>query len=220
MNELPEPGQSRDLMIRGPAGLIEATLARPRAERAPPVLAIVCHPHPLFGGAMSNKVTWALASCAQKAGATALRFNFRGVGRSQGRHDEGRGETDDVVWLADWYRQQVPGAGLLLLGFSFGSWVAQHAAARLQPAALVSIAPPLAKYFEAHPPPPPPECPWLVMHSRDDEVVEYGPTKALLDASPRPPQLVTVDGAGHFFHGRLGDIEQAVLPFLEQQLAR
>src|SRR3546814_9504400 len=78
--------------------------------------------HPLLGGALSNKVVYTLASCAQKAGLYALRFNFRGVGRSEGLHDEGRGETEDTVFLANWLRERVPQGPLVLMGFSFGAW--------------------------------------------------------------------------------------------------
>lgn len=218
MSELPAAGRSRDLLIEGPAGPIEALLAAPKTPLAAPAFAVVCHPHPLMGGAMSNKVAYTLASCAQKAGLHVLRFNFRGVGRSAGKHDQGRGETDDVVFLADWLHQQLPGARPVLMGFSFGAWVSLRAAQRVQPAAQVSIAPPFTKYFGDVPPPPRQPCPWLVMHGLDDEVVAYDDTKAILDAYAPPPELVTLDGVGHFFHGRLNDITDAVVPFLQREL--
>lgn len=168
---------------------------------------------------MSNKVTYSLASAAQAAGLHALRFNFRGVGKSAGVHDHGRGETGDVVFLADWLRQRVPDGPVVLLGFSFGSWIAQKAALSLKPAALVSIAPPFAKYFDDQPPPARPECPWLVVHGRDDEVVSYEETREILQAYVPPPEVfLSLDGVGHFFHGRLADITGAVAPFLAQHL--
>ncbi len=167
---------------------------------------------------MSNKVAYMLASTAQKAGLHALRFNFRGVGRSEGIHDQGRGETEDLVFLAGWMRERVPQARLVLMGFSFGAWVSVRAAAVLQPLAQVSIAPPFGKYVGDSAVPVRPACPWLVVHSRDDEVVDYAQTKAVLDGYVPPPQLVTLDGAGHFFHGRLTELGGIVLPFLQQQL--
>lgn len=217
MSEIPAPGRTESLLIPGPAGPIEALWSAPRtAARG---LAVVCHPHPLFGGAMSNKVTYSLASAAQAAGLQALRFNFRGVGRSAGPHDQGRGETEDVLFLVDWLRKHQPEGPVVLMGFSFGSWVAQKAAVRSAPAALVSIAPPLAKYFADEPPPPRPACPWLVVHGRDDEVVAYKDTRKILEGyEPPPEQFLSLDGVGHFFHGRLTEIGDAVAPFLARHL--
>lgn len=159
---------------------------------------------------MSNKVAYTLAATAVKEGFCALRFNFRGVGRSEGLHDEGRGETDDTVLLAQALRAELPkGLPLVLAGFSFGSFVALKAAARVQPAALMSVAPPFGKYFGGEPAPQHPQCPWRVLHSLDDEVVDYASTQAELARYTPAPELVTVDGAGHFFHGRLHEVGSA-----------
>lgn len=214
---LPAAGDARKLLLPGPAGSIEALLAAPRV--AVSGIAVICHPHPLFGGEMSNKVTYTLASCALKAGLYALRFNFRGVGESAGVHDHGRGETDDVVYLARWLREQLPDQPLLLAGFSFGSWVALNAASPLAPRALVSIAPPLSKYFADAPLPPAPGCPWLVVHGTADDVVDYEETRSLLRQYQPPPRLHTMDGAGHYFHGQLTELTAAVLPFVQERFA-
>jgi hypothetical protein len=211
---LPAPGTADTLLLDGPAGAIETLVAAPAAT--PAGIAVVCHPHPLHGGALGNKVTYTLASCALKAGLVAARFNFRGVGRSEGRHDEGRGETEDTLAVVDWLRGQVPGAALLLAGFSFGAFVSLKAAARARPRLQVSIAPPF-KYFENEPLPPRPDAPWLVVHGRDDEVVDYAGTQAVLGRYAPPPERVTLDGVGHFFHGRLGDLEAAVSAFIHRQ---
>lgn len=217
--DLPAAGDNKTVLIPGAAGLLEVMISGPRVPSAQPGYAVVCHPHPLYGGAMSNKVTYALASCAQNAGLYALRFNFRGVGRSQGVHDEGRGETDDTVLLAQWLGERLPQGRLLLAGFSFGAWVSTAAAARLEPAAQISIAPPFAKYFADAPPPARPRCPWLVVHGRDDEVVDYEATRRILAGYDPPPQLVTMDGVGHFFHNRLADLNEVVLPFIREHFA-
>jgi len=217
--ELPQSGQTQEWLLEGPAGRIEALLSAPRGTEPPRGGAVICHPHPLFGGAMSNKVVYSLASSAQKAGLCTLRFNFRGVGRSAGLHDEGRGETQDVQFLAESLRALLPGGKLLLAGFSFGAFVALKAAAEVRPDALVSIAPPFGKYFGGEAPPAHPQCPWLVMHSRDDETVSYEDTRETLMSYVPPPELVTVDGAGHFFHGRLSEIGDAMLPFLQRHFA-
>ncbi|MFT4047467.1 MAG: hypothetical protein QM661_12325 [Solimonas sp.] len=215
---LPAAGQTQTLLLDGPAGRLEVQINAPAAPAADSGFAVVCHPHPLFGGALGNKVTYTLASCAQKAGLYALRFNFRGVGRSEGRHDEGRGETDDTVFLAGWLRERLPRGPLLLAGFSFGAWVSVAAAARVRPTAQVSIAPPFAKYFGDAPPPPRPPCPWLVVHGRDDEVVPYEETVIALKTYDPPPQLVTLDRVGHFFHNKLAELSEVVLPFVREHV--
>lgn len=216
---LPAPGAAREIFVPGPAGRLEAIVAMPRRER-PVGTAVICHPHPLYGGALSNKVVYILASCALRAGLVALRFNFRGVGRSEGVYDEARGETEDALAAVAWLRQRQPQLPLLLAGFSFGAYVALKAAARAQPTALVSVSIPFGRMSRSSgvnaAPPPHPGCPWLALHARDDQVVSYEETRTALQGYRPPPQLVTLDGAGHFWHGRLGDIEQAVLPFLEQ----
>jgi alpha/beta superfamily hydrolase len=215
---LPTAGTAQTRMIPGPAGRLEAVVAAPPHER-PAGVAVVCHPHPLYGGALSNKVVYTLASCALKAGLVALRFNFRGVGRSEGQYDQGRGETEDALAAVAWLRERQPGAPLWLAGFSFGAYVALAAAARARPAALVSVSIPFGRVLGssgAFVAPPHPNCPWLALHSRDDEVVNYEETRRALQAYHPPPQLVTLDGAGHFWHGRLGDLQQAVLPFVQR----
>ena len=216
-DDLPAPGGSHDLLLPGAAGKLEVILAAPRE----PVrgFAVICHPHPLFGGAMSNKVTYTLASTALKAGLVALRFNFRGVGKSEGQHDEGVGETEDTLLMVDWLRQRMPaGSPLLLAGFSFGGYVSVRAAERARPKLQISVAPPFGGRFAYSERPQRPDCPWLVIHSRDDDVVAYADTAAALDQYDPPPELVTVDGAGHFFNGRLGDLQSAAGAFIDRHL--
>lgn len=209
---LPGAGESALGTLGGPAGNLECLVAVPRGEIRG--IAVVCHPHPLYGGAMSNKVVYALAAAALAQGLIAARFNFRGVGQSQGAYDSARGETDDGLAVVDWLRAQQPGLPLLLCGFSFGAYVSLKMAATARPAALISIAPPFGRYFDDATRPAHPACPWLAVHSRDDDTVAYDETAAILRDYDPPPVLVTVDGAGHFFHGRLQDIKDAVAPFL------
>jgi uncharacterized protein len=208
---LPAAGRAETILIAGGAGRIETLVAMP--DTRPVGVAVICHPHPLHGGALTNKVTYALAAGALKAGFAAARFNFRGVGATDGTHDEGRGETDDTLTVARWLRERLPDEPLLLAGFSFGAFVSLKAAARARPALLVSIAPPF-KYFAHEARPPRPECPWLVVHGRDDDVVDYGETAATLASYAPPPELVSLDGVGHFFHGRLRDLDRAVGDFI------
>lgn len=209
----PAPGGSARGVIDGAAGAIECLIARPKAaERG---VAVVCHPHPLHGGAMSNKVVYTLSSCALQAGLAVARFNFRGVGASGGQHDNTRGETEDCVRVVDWMRRQKVPDDLLLAGFSFGAYVSLKAASRTGARVLVSVAPPFGRYLEIAEDPPHPGCPWLVLHSRDDDIVAYDDTAAAAARYQPPPQWVAVDGAGHLFHGRLADVQEAVVPFLQ-----
>lgn len=207
----PAAGENQKRMIDGPAGQIEALLAAPKSK--PKGISVICHPHPLYGGAMSNKVTYMLASTALEHGLIALRFNFRGVGKSEGAHDQGEGEVEDTAFLCNWLRQQYPDLPLLLAGFSFGGFVSLRAAAQVQPALQVSVAPPF-RYFDGRERPAHPGCPWLILHGRDDDVVAYQDTvDAVADYDP-PPQLDSFDEVGHFFHGRLQDLRGSVGAFL------
>src|SRR5437868_4320456 len=117
-------------MIAGPAGRLEALLWSTRAsgeDSAPPLAAVFCHPHPLFGGTMHNKVVYQAAKALHEFGVAVLRFNFRGVGESAGGHDNGRGEVDDVIAAVDYVEAEFPGVPLLVAGFSFGAWVGLRA---------------------------------------------------------------------------------------------
>jgi alpha/beta superfamily hydrolase len=168
---------------------------------------------------MSNKVVWTLASSALKAGLVVARFNFRGVGRSAGLYDESVGETADALAVTAALRSLVPETPLVLAGFSFGAYVSLKAAAHAKPAALVSIAIPFGRYVDGAAPPPHPQCPWLAVHSTGDDTVDYDATLAVLEAYTPPPQFVRFEDAGHFFHGRLTDLQTAVQPFFEKVVA-
>jgi alpha/beta superfamily hydrolase len=215
-SEFPAAGEMREVLLPGPVGRLEALIAAPRTPRSPAGFCVVCHPHPLFGGAMTNKVAYTLASSALQAGLVAVRFNFRGVGRSEGQYSDARGETDDVLAVVEWMRARMPGAPVALAGFSFGAYVSLKAAATVHPVLQISVSVPFGRYVDSAPPPPRPDCPWLALHSRDDEVVSYEETAAVLRTYSPPPEQVTFEGAGHFYHGRLGDVREAVLPFIER----
>lgn len=212
-----QPGGSADVLIPGPAGRLEALIASPKVPRAG--VCVICHPHPLFGGTMTNKVVWALSNAALKCGLRTARFNFRGVGRSEGLFDDTLGETDDALAVAEALRASAPGLPLVMAGFSFGGHVALKAASRTDTAALITIAPPMGRYLKTTEPPAHPQVPWLAVHSADDDVVSYDETRAAFATYDPPPQFVHFDGAGHFFHGRLGEVEAAVRAFLTPLLA-
>ena len=208
------PPQAQRLTLAGPAGALQALLetAQPEGERAPHAFGVVCHPHPLHGGTLDNKVVWTVSRAFQQLGAPTLRFNFRGVGASEGTYDEGRGETTDALAVIAYGRQRFPGAALWLGGFSFGGVVAVRAAEQAHPARLVLVAPGITR-IDAHGAAPP-ACPWLIVQGDADDVV---PAQAVLGwaraLSPAPTVRV-LPGAGHFFHGRINELRDAVVDFM------
>jgi len=199
---MPAP-EKTDLLLDGPAGKIEALLeVPPGADDAR--VAVLCHPHPLYQGTMHNKVVHTLARALHDLGLATLRFNFRGVGKSEGVHDEGRGETADCLWLCDWLQQQYPAAGLWLAGFSFGGMVATLAAAQYKQGnieQLVTIAP--AVGFIKSGEDPEPQAPWLLVQGAADEVVDPDKVLAWVDTLKHRPEVVMLPDTGHFFHGQL-----------------
>jgi alpha/beta superfamily hydrolase len=158
-NQFPEV--TGELTLRGPAGEIEAVAELPEPQLARAGVALICHPHPLHGGTMHNKVVVMIERSLRELGLRTLRFNFRGVGASNGEHDDGRGETLDVLALAEWLQKVRPNDALWLAGFSFGSYVALLAARHLPVKQMISVAPPVGRWdFSAAIAPP---CPWLVV---------------------------------------------------------
>lgn len=204
-NRIPAPGSRERVSIDGEAGVIEAVFSTPRSEQARGAL-LVCHPHPLYGGSMDNKVVTTLAAAAHDAGMAALRFNFRGVGASAGAHDEGVGEARDCLTVAHWLQARLAGAPLALAGFSFGGFVALAAQPDMAPAALITVAP-ATRYFEGRWPQWP-TCPWLSIHARDDDVVPFDATRADLEQAQPAPRWSITDSGGHFFHGHLQAVRE------------
>jgi hypothetical protein len=206
------PPVPRPATIAGPAGQLEARIEEPVPGEVPAVVGVICHPHPLYGGTMQNKVVHSLARAMQELGAPTVRFNFRGVGGSAGTYDAGVGELDDALAVCAWARRRWNCAALWLAGFSFGSAVALQAAQSVAPQALVTVAPPVGRIIVA--PVPRPACPWLVVQGDHDELVDVAHVRRWSAGYAPPPQLVVLQGAEHFFHGRLGDLRAAVLGFL------
>jgi alpha/beta superfamily hydrolase len=215
MTRLPGAGTITPVTFSGAAGAIEGILAMP--VHPPLGVAVVCHPHPLHGGTMDNKVAYTLARSCTDAGLAALRFNFRGVGGSAGQHDQGAGETGDTLRAVDWLMSATGAQHFVLAGFSFGGFVALQAAMRRAPLQLVTIAPPLAYLGDA--PVPRPACPWLVVHGEADEVVDCADTVARLATLQPPVEVQVLAGVGHFFHGQLGELKRRIVPVLQERLA-
>lgn len=209
------------LFLPGPAGRLEAILDAPAAPRA---VAVVCHPHPLFGGTLQTNVVHRIARGFEAAGAAALRFNFRGVGRSEGRHDRGRGELGDVAAALAFAAERYPGLPLWLGGFSFGAYVGGRVAAgdprvvRMvlaglpleRPRAVAIAVPELPEDWEPIRAAPQPK---LIVQGAADE---FGDRAAIerFAATVRPPvRLVVIDGANHLFDGHVDEVGAAVSAF-------
>ena len=202
--------QTEKSTIAGEAGLIEIAIDTPAGPARG--VAVIAHPHPLFGGTMDNKVVQTLARAFTQCGWTAVRFNFRGVGASTGSHDEGRGELQDLLTVV---RHAAPGGPLALAGFSFGAFVTTHAFAALQAereiASLVLVGT-AASRFAVAPVPATFHTQTLVIHGETDDTV---PLAAVLDwARPQALPVTVVPGVGHFFHGQLPLLKSLVVRHL------
>ncbi len=207
----------RKLWIEGPAGRIEAMLRVACPVRA---TALVAHPHPQFGGTMHNPVVFHADRALHRAGLTTLRFNFRGVGTSDGSFDQGRGEVGDLAAAASFLRGLAPNVPEILIGYSFGSWCAlRHAAGDPGIAGLVAIGLPVRIYdvasvagrFRR---------PLAVVQGSDDEFGSPDDVRRVLEAADPPGSLEVVDGAPHLFPGRAGEAAAAVHRAVEAMLDR
>ncbi|MEJ8845707.1 alpha/beta hydrolase [Variovorax rhizosphaerae] len=202
--------RTEKIQLRGAAGVIEALRDAPTAGTIPQGVVVIAHPHPLFGGTMDNKVVQTLARAFIGAGWTAVRFNFRGVGVTEGVHDEGRGEAEDMLAVV---QQVAPDGPLAIAGFSFGAFVAINALQSLWDARDVQRIALVGPSVERVPPPPLPAASHdrvLVVHGEQDDTVSLA---AVMDWSrPQALPVTVVPGGGHFFHGQL--------PLLKNLVAR
>ena len=219
------PRTVHSFFLPGPAGKLEALWEQSPPARAD-LVALVCHPHPLYGGTLHNKVVHHTARALQELGLAVLRFNFRGAGRSQGKHDQGRGEADDVRAALAWLEKKAPAAGVALAGFSFGAWVGLRVGcgdARV--GALIGVGLPANDSdfsFLAG-------CskPKLFVQGTRDQFGSLGAVEPLAERAAPPKELVWVEGADHFFAGRLEELRRAIrdhfplpLPERDMQIPR
>jgi uncharacterized protein len=197
--------------LSGPAGDIEARIETPSGLERVTAFGVICHPHPLYGGTLDNKVVYTLARAFHDVGVPTIRFNFRGVGRSGGSFADGVGETDDALAVVAAGREKWPDAALWLGGFSFGGAVAVRAAAQANAVRLVTAAPAIRRV--------PldgitmPECPWLIVQGDRDELVNHTDVIEWASKLPHPPEIVVLPGVEHFFHGKLNELRDAVTAF-------
>jgi uncharacterized protein len=200
------------LTIEGPVGRLEAMIERP-GEGALEGAAVVCHPHPRHGGTMHNKVAHTLARAFVRSGFEALRFNFRGTEASEGEYDNGIGELDDALAAIEFMRGRHGAYPLWLAGFSFGAAVAVKAAVATHVDGLVSVAPAISRFAAGLTSQP--DCPWLIIQGDEDELVDVEETVAWVDSLEPGPELLIINGGEHFFHGRLTELRQSVMEFVE-----
>lgn len=197
------------MFIEGPSGPLEAMLEMPADMQEPRAIAVVCHPHPLHQGTMLNKVVHTLARTFVQLGAPALRFNFRGVGRSVGEFADAIGETKDAMAALDWMQERWPSASTWLGGFSFGAQVSLNVARERELDWLVTVAPPVERMqlddFVA------PHCQWLLIQGGADEVVDPQGVASWAKSLQPGPVFEWVPGTGHFFHGHLNGLRDIVL---------
>lgn len=198
----------------GHAGDLEAVLSVP-PDYDKRYIALLGHPHSLQGGTMHNKVVTTLARVFKELGIASIRFNFRGVGLSQGAYDAGMGESEDMLLLAECCQKQLPGARFVFAGFSFGSYVTYRAAVQCPHALLISIAPPVHHYDYTEYVPAP--HPWMIVQGDADEVVPVDEVRTFVAQSPSPLIYLEMANTSHFFHGKLIELKSLLIQHIQAQ---
>jgi uncharacterized protein len=213
---MPTAHDSKQFFLAGPVGRLESILWTPTDVGQPSLAAVICHPHPLFGGTMHNKVVYQAAKSLDAFGIPTLRFNFRGAGLSEGRHDKGKGELGDVQAAIDFLAGEFSGAALLVAGFSFGSVVGLRAGcsdARVTQLMGLGIPVNGSDFSFLH------NCgkPKLFVHGANDEFGARDKVEALVGTLPGANELKVVEGADHFFAGHLDQLDAAIAGWIERR---
>jgi alpha/beta superfamily hydrolase len=210
---------TRNFFLAGPAGQLEAILWRPLGAEHPPLAAVVCHPHPLFGGTMHNKVVYQTAKALDALGIPVVRFNFRGAGLSGGVHDRGAGEQGDVRAALDFLASEFPGVPLSLAGFSFGAWVGLRVGCEdPRVSHLIGLGIPVNgtdfSFLR--------QCnkPKLFVHGSNDEFGAIEKVRELVPTLAGKNQLAVVEGVDHFFAGKLDQLNLAITAWLTDEVFR
>lgn len=194
------------LIINGPAGNLELLVEEPENVTVNSPVAIICHPHPLYGGTLQNKVVHTLAKSCLELGMPAIRFNFRGVGQSEGHFEHSLGEQQDCIAVAAWVRQQYPNRPIWLAGFSFGSFVAYQAFTEIKAQRLLLVAPAVGLFqFQQM---DNITIPWCIIQGKEDEVTPPESVEAWVNSQITPPKFFYLDDVSHFFHGKLNVLRE------------
>jgi alpha/beta superfamily hydrolase len=210
---LSTPGEHA-LTLEGKVGALEAVLSVPESSTTPYV-ALIGHPHSLQGGTMNNKVVTTLVRVFKELQIPSLRFNFRGVGLSEGAYDDGLGESEDMLLLARAWQEQQSGCQFIFAGFSFGSYVAYRTAAQVPQSLLITIAPPVHHYdYKAF---QPDLSSWLIIQGDADEVVPYDLVQEFAQHTPQA-SMITFKETSHFFHGKLIELKAQLIEYLKPKV--
>ncbi len=210
------PATQTSVILRGPVGDIEALTDVPEPDEDIAVVAILCHSEQDDGGNLHSKVVHMMERALREMGARTVRFNFRGVGASDGEFDGGFGESEDLLAVAAWVREHRPDDQLWLGGFGLGCYASMRACQKLPVGCLISVAPPVDEYdFKALPRPP---CPWLVIQGDADERISADAVYAWAESIEDPPQLIKMQDANHSFHRRLLDLRGVIKNGIRRQL--
>lgn len=176
-------------------------------------IAIICHPHPLYGGTMQNKVVTTLAKTFRELNFRTIRFNFRGIGKSTGTYDNGKGELEDLLSIYHWIKTIEPETKITLAGFSFGAYIATKASTIVPAEKLICVAPAVEHFDMSELNNIP--CPWILILATADEVVSYPKQLEWLNLQKNPPFLIQIEGASHFFHGKLVELKDKLFAALK-----
>lgn len=211
---LSEKGEHQ-IILQGPVGKIDSVITMPDNGHKK-LFAVLGHPHSLQGGTMTNKVVTTLARTFRTLDIPSIRFNFRGVGQTEGTFDNGVGESEDMLSVVSQIKAVIPDVEFIFAGFSFGSYVTYRAAAQHPHKILVTVAPPFERFdYEAFSPAP---SPWVIIQGLEDEVVDS--ENVLHFAKQQSPELhvLKFEEAGHFFHGRLVELKNRLVDMLQDQV--
>ena len=200
------PLEETSFLLAGPVGDLEVLATPAPVDNTKNITVVICHPHPLFGGTMTNKVVSTLARAFRNLGLQSIRFNFRGVGKSAGHFDDGRGEAQDLSVVIDWVKQTRPQDTLWLAGFSFGGYIAAKVASQDETVQqLVSVAPQVSRFLQDK---FVVSASWIIVQGDKDEVVSPTEVFAWVETLTPQPTLIKIEGAGHFFHGKLIELRE------------
>jgi len=200
--------QSQTLIIPGHVGHIEVMVSCPANPTSNMPFGVICHPHPVYGGTMHNKVVYIIANTFNALGAGAIRFNFRGVGQSEGRFDHGVGETEDLKAVVAWLRTQYAPRELWLAGFSFGGYVAVRGHELVQADRLLLVAPAVARFDFSQLQLA--DIPSLIIQGRQDQIVSPVAVEKWAQQQINPITFKWLEEAEHFFHGQLNELRELI----------
>jgi uncharacterized protein len=200
--------RSEKIIIPGPAGDLEALLALPTNNDSN-FVAIICHPHPLYGGSMTNKVITTVAKACDELNMTTIRFNYRGVGNSAGEYDNAAGEVEDLLAIYNWAKARFPRASYVLAGFSFGSYICCAAAPTIQPETLITIAPAIVRQSYADVVDY--KGKWWLIQGVQDELTDASVVFEWFKKNVNSTNIIKINNASHFFHGCLPQLQHEIV---------